>query len=346
MDKQYSKRTLSGLIVLGLFAAQSAMAIKIGPIELPTGEDWNPFGKKGIPIQIVSDAKFPEVAKLNKIGVPTFKGQAGIDFTASLRDELSSATVNGEKVFTLSGVMDGNAADSPRNLVAQGRRAGLDAVYVGDTALGGNRAIPEKEEYCEGGLLLLGKCRGGEMKTRTCWTVKGVFTANIQVIRTSDGNTVYEERKSESVEEKHCESISSAMIQPTELALKAKDMVIEAIKADIMPRTETHRVQLMSSTRGLSKEDKETFKEGVDWAKQKELNRACGMWEELKENSTSAAKFVGVIYNLGVCAEYQQDYTTAQARYREAFSLAKPRDAKLIRAGLDRVQSAQAATGR
>ena len=344
MKLKQTTKWVTGIGTVGLLLAQSAAAIEFKMPKIIDG--WNPFGKKGIPLEIIIDARFPEVAKLNKIAVPTFKGQPGVDFTASLRDELSSAEVNNEKVFSLNGTLDSNT-DSARSIVDQARRAGIDAVYIGETAVGGKRALPIQEDYCKGGVMVFGKCRGGEAAKRTCWTITGTFTANVQVLRTSDGNSVYEERKSESVEEKHCEDPSAMMIQPAELALKAKDKVIESIKADIMPRTETHRVQLMGNTKTLNKEDKERFLEARDWAKDKRLNRACGIWEELSENSKSAAENTSVIYNLGVCAEYQGDYQTALARYRDADARVKPgKDAKMILKSVERVRSAQAASGR
>jgi len=350
--KQRKKNLLHGLIVAGLLAAQSAAAFEWSKIPNPLdilkeSSIWKPFGKKGIPIDIVADAKFPEVAKLSKIAVPAFKGQAGVDFTASLRDELSSATINGEKVFELSGTVNVDGPGTTRSLVEQARRAGMDAVYVGDTAIAGTRSIPKVEDYCEGGVLVFGKCRGGEMKPTTCWDVIGTFTVNLQVIRTEDGNSVYEERKSESVSERHCQASTTMAPEPTTLALQAKDTVIAAIRGDIMPRTTTHRVRLMSNIKKLSKEDKEIFLEGKGWAKDKRLNRACGIWEELSESSKNSAKNVSVIYNLGVCAEYQGDYQTAISRYRSADSLvkSKSKDRNLPIQGIERVQSAQAATG-
>lgn len=343
MNKR-SNKMVYGLIIAGLLAAQSAAAIEWPKI--PKISDI--FGKKGIPIDIVADAKFPEVAKLSKIAVPAFKGQAGVDFTASLRDELSSATINGEKVFELSGIVNVDGPGNTRSLVEQARRAGLDAVYVGDTAIAGTRSIPKAEDFCEGGVLVFGKCRGGEMKPTTCWNVIGTFTVNLKVIRTEDGNSVYEERKSESVQEKHCQASTSIAPDPVSLALQAKDTVIAAIRGDIMPRTTTHQVRLMSNTKKLSKEDKEIFLEGKGWAVKKDrLNRACGIWEELSESSENSAKHVSVVYNLGVCAEYQGDYQTAISRYRTADSLIKPRgnDSELPYEGIERVRSALAATG-
>ncbi|MFK7914708.1 MAG: tetratricopeptide repeat protein [Pseudomonadales bacterium] len=322
--------------------------LKMPKIQLPGGKGWNPFGRKGIPIEVLADAKFPEVAKLSKIAVPNFKGQLGTDFTASLRDELSSASINGEKVFTISGTITSAPRDSAQGVVALAKRAGLNAVYIGDTAVSGGQSVPKSSEYCDGGLMVFGKCKGGEKKSTVCWDVTGTFTVNVQVIRTSDGNTVYEERKSETKEANHCQSSSGPVPTPAELALQAKEELIAAIRADIMPRTMTHQVRLMSNTKQMSQADKETFLEGKNWAQDERLNRACGIWEELSESSADAGKNVSVIYNLGVCAEYQQDYQGALKFYRKADSLvsSRNRDRKLPAEGVERVRSAQSAAGR
>ena len=292
-----------------------------------------------VEIETLKDAQYPEVSKLRTIVVASFKGNDGTNFSNAFGDDLSSAAIKDNKIFTLKSVgIDG--ATSQNNMIAAAKRNNVDAVVFGEANFTLNNPTSFTQEKC---VKRKNPFKCEQKKTAVCQNYGGGYVADIKVVRVSDGTIVYEGNKEDSKTVTRCSTDSFPKPSRDDLATAAKTRVIEEVRNEIIPRTEIALVAIKSRAKGLSKEDAQKFKGAQKFVKNGRFDRGCGVWADLHEKEVDGElvnnESIALLYNLGVCAEYQGDYETAGEYYTTADNLLTSPD-KNINEALQRMEEA------
>lgn len=111
--------------------------------------------------------------------------------------------------------------------------------------------------------------------------------------------------------------------------------VIEQVIQSLAPYIETLEVKLIEDTESVLPEAEENYLNGVEFAKDQRMDRACGLWNTASSQSPTS---YAIIYSLGICAEVDGNLTQALEFYKIADGyLVTPND--IINESLARVQN-------
>ena len=162
------------------------------------------------------------------------------------------------------------------------------------------------------------------------------FAVSPKLIQVSTGKILYSRNLSAAAESAGCKD-TNPVESETVLIEKAKESVKQEFRRDIAPYYITREITLMDSTDGIdSPEAKDKLKNGLEYADQGRMDRACATWSEAH---SLAGNSPVLLYNLGVCAESRGDLDAALSLYKQADKkLGKPDND--ISLGLNRIAEA------
>lgn len=119
--------------------------------------------------------------------------------------------------------------------------------------------------------------------------------------------------------------------------MKAQQAALFKLRKDIAPYYVTVSIALMDSADGFtSGEAEDKFKDGIDFAKNHRLDRACELWGDAKSQSPHPPS---LLYNLGLCVETAGRLEEALNLYTEADRALNKPDER-ITAALTRIKTA------
>ncbi len=299
------------------------------------------FGQTMAPLEVVLPAKEQRASRLTKVAVFDFSGNDGGSFSNALRDAISSARVRGEPSMTIldSGMLQPKDMSIP-NIVSAGRQLGVDAIYYGsvDTVNWDSQRTTEQRNVCtKVRNKYFGSCEDGYLKKQnvSCDVITGSYQATVTVIAVPGGDTIYTRQIPKGRSFKYCQGDKGIAPEGSMLASAAKSDVLAEIVGDLVTRTETIQVALKKASK-LKRSDSKMFKDGAKAAKAGRWDKACGRWGAMEEKYPEK---VGLIYNLGLCAEYFGDFDRALELYQKADSLVI--DDAAINAAIDRANNAR-----
>lgn len=247
-----------------------------------------------LPVSGVDPALSDAAIDIESIAVSAIEGSQGGAQGFELRDKLRDAQVDGEAWFA---VVD---ADDPK----------AQAVLSGSVSHASVRdQIDDKEvESCiekDGD----GKC----LRKRTTFVPCSKLTVRLYpelVLRTSDGEEVWNYDSRVSDTEEYCEDESS---RPTTSGMldSLNSTLAWQIRRQLAPRDRSLEVRILERRKGLQKPDRGLFKDAVRMTKSDALS-ACMAFQNLEANNP---QHPSLLFNLGVCQEGTGDLDRAQAYY-------------------------------
>ncbi len=296
-------------------------------------------------------AKFHEATSLKRIAVMPLENDRGSLATAQIAAILADVRIAGKPYFDVvereamrqvvreqalgqTGVVDQTTAQQTGQMLgAEGIVMGaVTKNYVQDSPFTDTRSVCVR--YDEDGY-----CDEYQSRRVSCLKRTAVFAftpkiVNVQTGRIAAADT-FEDMESKSV----CETDGVSLPPGGVLLDKARTKALNEFRNAVAPRYITVEISLMKDDRdGCPEQAEDLIKQGVTWAKEGRLDRACGIWRQAYDIYPQS---LAAPYNLGVCAETAGDTEGALKLYKEADRHAMEPE-KLINEALTRVRQSQA----
>lgn len=302
-------------------------------------------------------ARAHEASLLKEVAVLPFDGPGGKNFASEIEGTLAGINIGDRQYFSLIDrtkidriieelKFSQSALVDSDNASRVGRLVGARGIYTGSITLSGSNDSRYQEERTRCAYEVTKKDeKGKEYKECARWVKYNVsctsrvasFAATPKLIEVETGRIVYASNISGSASSSACEDSPKPLASHYELLEQAKNKAKQIFRTDVAPHYVTLSVQLMDSTDGLtSKEAEKLFKQGVEFAKNNRLDRACELWGEARALSQPTPD---LLYDLGICSEITGDLEQALDLYKKADRLLTKPDDK-ITAALGRVTKA------
>lgn len=291
-----------------------------------------------------------EAARLKTIAVVPFNGPGGATIAAEVEAMLAGIRLGDKQYFQVVSRSDLDKVFSelklsisgdfhPEDVVQVGMLTGARGIYTGQVT---TRSVTDSRYQIERRVCSTtdakGKCTGWSNKQIPCIRRTALLDVTPRLIEVQSGRVVFSELYREQVEEKGCKDDSKPLSAPEELLRKAQQQVIERMRRDIAPYYRTSQVRLMETTEGLQETHQQAFKNALEFAKAKRFDRACGIWQQIRDRGVETA---ALQYNLGVCAEADGDLESALTLITRADNLLSKPD-EVVAESLQRVQEGRA----
>lgn len=294
-----------------------------------------PPTQTAIPVTVA--ARSADAVRLKRVAVLPFERRSNVDVTAEIEAALAGITVEGKTFFTVverqrinellrelkrqeSGLVD------PQTALQVGKMLGAKGVYTGAIT----RADTSDSNYNEArrrctqhetlrdkkGKPYQGRCVSYQSYNVSCTRRVSVFSFAPKLVDVETGRIVYATDLKGDAEAAVCADEGKPLASQQELFDQAKRKAIDQFRRDIAPSSTTLRVTILEETSLIKSEAaKQTFGQGVAFAKGGRMDRACEFWNQILETEAQAFQLV---YNVGVCHESQGNLTQAFAMYERA----------------------------
>jgi len=295
-------------------------------------------------------AAYGEVTQYRNIAILPFTGEQAEAFDDELEGELAVIIVQGKPFFNVVErvrlkyalrelELSQGGFINPQQAVKVGHFIGAQALYTGQVKT--SRVDYEYYEETRSKCVqrkdpdkTFSKCLQYEEEKVDCTRKTATFHFIPKVIAVQSSRVVYSRGISKTAESEHCEDKTAAEATDVSLIAQAKKAALETFKRDIAPNYVEQELTIMDDISSLPEAAQTRFKAALVFAENDRMDRACVLWQETAQLAPSQ---VSVIYNLGLCAETQANYTQALALYRQADGLlSKPDDT--VSAALSRMQ--------
>lgn len=244
-------------------------------------------------------APYREAAMLGSIAVERISGQDGQALVFALERALSGGNGHFEIVGGRTGrdIADGGLAGVVTTSVNENPYTRKDKKCVQYDAVDKKKCV--KEEQVEV------RCRRRVVDV----------SADLRLVRNSDGRIVYSATKPYREEASWCqgENVNRSV---DDVVAQAVRTIADQVRGDITPNYTTYRIRFRESTKGLSKDLAKQFKALIKLT-QRDLRAACSGFETMAQSAAQAS----VTFNLGLCAEARGDYDAALGYYNAAMPL-------------------------
>lgn len=278
------------------------------------------------------NARSAEASSLRNIAILQFTGENGDAFGRDLQGKLQSATSEGKPWFNIASgdVMkarsgaSGTDAQAIATAAAFGKQNRVDGVYFGrtDSAIE-QTAFQEERSQC-----LDKKCNSKNVYRVNCTKVTASFTVFPQILNVKTNALAYAKTISKSATESFCSDRVRASTDGALLGAAISSAATE-LRQDVAPFARTLKVEVKNAPDKITNEQKDQFNGAVAFVAAGRMDRACGIWESLQPDLENS---IELIYNLGVCAEVNGDFTRALEYYTTADGKLTQPDAMINRA--------------
>ena len=260
-----------------------------------------------------------EAAELQRVAVLGFQGQNSDRIDAAFETMLVNHRFEDRPYFTvvdrartrelmreygrsLRGEID------PTTAVQFGKQIGAQGVYFGNVtnANVATSRFTSKESYCKR-TNSSGKCKDWGTRDVSCREQTATVTLVPRLVDVETGRVVYRAERTGIASFSACAGDSG--IPDTALLEEAATGAIAQIRADIAPNEVLTSVQLMEEPSSLDQAATAEFDQGLAFAKEQRMDRACQIWNELNARTQGADN--ALLYNIAVCEETEGNYEDA-----------------------------------
>ncbi|MBN1380876.1 MAG: hypothetical protein JXA41_04300 [Deltaproteobacteria bacterium] len=299
---------------------------------------------------VLIPAASDNAARLKQIAVLPFDGRQGQEFAIELEGLLASIAIDDKQYFTLVDRVRLNEVLSELKLaqsgfvqestVAQiGQMVGAKGIYTGVVTESNATDSPYRENRSRCVHYVTKKDNKGR-EYQVCdryknyqvqcvkRTARFCFTPKLTDVET--GKIVYSRNIAGTANASGCADGQAPVAGAPELINLAKRQALGMFRYDVAPHYTTMTIKMMNDTDGIdSPEAREKFKSGLEFAEKERFDRACALWDEVM---VSSPKAIGVLYNLGVCAEMVGHLDQALDFYQQADKLTSKPDDRITEA--------------
>ncbi|MBU6952740.1 hypothetical protein [Hahella sp. HN01] len=213
-----------------------------------------------------------------------------------------------------------NSLDSTNKISSIGRTLGVEGVLLGEVTQSGVHKVKEKKEvnYCSS-RNDKGKCTRWSYKTIYCDIRTATFTVIPKLIDVEKSRIVYSKSYSGNSTASSCD-YNEINYSDNGLVAIARKNALQDIRLDMAPYHKNMDVIIKSDDDTLSDVLQEKFKGAVEFAEANRMDRACNIWRGMYYGLIPTGNY-NLLYNLGVCEEFEGSIACAQALYRRADNL-------------------------
>ena len=251
---------------------------------------------------------------------------------AAMLQSISIGRIDGRDGYQVGSAIERALAGGYFQLQGGRRRGGnADGVLDGGVSSGVEDSYYKKKEKRCVERDANKNCTKEEEYELRCTQRVANLTANLRITR-YDGEVVYSVSKPLRQQIDWCEGQNPSRTAEEMIGSMVNE-VAQAVRSDIVPRTETYRIRFRETTKGLPKDQVRPFKDIVKLT-QRDLGAACQGWAEMNRRVPNNGS---IVFNLGLCAEAAGDLRGALAWYQLAVPLIGQRSE--AGTGIGRVQS-------
>lgn len=265
-----------------------------------------------------------EVTRYKTVAFLDFSGNKGRDISSRLETIVIKAELNNKKQYS---VVDRANIDkiikeqqfqmtmaNPDTIVDFGQLVGAEAVWAGNAQSTYNvtRSYETRSKCLK---YIDGKCQYYREYTVPCESRDMLINVTPKLTSISTGQVVYaKEFKGKDSTYGCADSIFTPQSEG-ELYESALRNILYNFRLDIAPYVQTIQIELMSSAEGTNDTSKLLLKNGISFAKNNRMEKACELWQNgLKESSYS----ISLNYNIGVCKELAGKFNDALSYFSKA----------------------------
>ncbi len=279
---------------------------------------------ESIAIEGVYAARADIPADVEVILIDRFRGDLGQDTELALTDILGGVFIRGEPYFDLitPGALrkavvevegqDGTVISRPLEADAQLRGTVRSEVTERDVEPRIKRECAVRDED--------GDCTERREIRIQCSELRVDVEPRL-MLTASDGRQLYSNSAPRSETVRYCADDSSV---PSSLAMANGmiDELVADIRSDLAPRESTRSIRVMERRRDLRRENRDAFRAAVGLVED-DVAAACAAFLALEEGNPD---HVSVLFNNGLCLEWNGDLNGAEFYYRRALELDPGRD--------------------
>ncbi len=279
-----------------------------------------------------------EIAKRRSLAFIEFTGEEGGTVSRSLVKHMSAVRIDGERLFHITGPIalgdDGDrhtdeaGISEPLNLA---KKLGTGAVLLGRITLlrDDDLKTPVTISYCTRYVYKNKKkkmkCAEKRSKTRRCANVSFVLKYKVLALETASGRRIYDPGVRQE-QETRSECVTYSSVSPygveileakirdeaEELRREMLDKITRRIYRDIAPYIETFVVQFLDEPDSLDEGPAKRFATAVELVDDQRLEAGCAIWRKMVD---AGQRDPAIAFNLGACAEQQENYRVAWQFY-------------------------------
>ena len=254
-----------------------------------------PSHAETLPVSTMAPANTNDAIGIDVIMIDDFEGSAGPDLKYALMDRLAAINVEQGPFFK---VVPSDKAGSGASGIRRGTLFGMAQVDVDEIELDPRiekTCIEEKDDECV-------RYRTTEV---ACYAIVVSLNANVRMV----AELGREERYSNGGERARRLEYCAGDDRPTisEIGQSLIDGFAREVRMDFAPRRGGEQVRLLEKRKGLSKEDRATFKRALALTKHDQIG-ACALFDRLAKSNFDHQS---VRFNTAVCRESEGDLRQA-----------------------------------
>jgi hypothetical protein len=298
-----------------------------------------------IKTNVLMPGKIDQAAQFKSIAVMPFEGNDGKAFTSVVESTLAAVIVADKQYFNIvdRGSMDkvmnemklGMTGQVDTNTAAQvGKMVGAKGIYTGiiaSNSVEDSRYTETRKKcsYYRDVTDSKGKksqeCARWYDSTVNCTRRSAVFSFTPKLIEVESSRIIFSNMYEGSKEAKGCTD-GSALPDQQQMRKSVQEAALQKFRMDVAPYYQEMTFKLKDSTSDISSDmAKAKLKDGLKFAGNNRMDRACELWNEAQ---AQAANAISVLFNLGVCAETAGKPEEALALYKQIDkTLTKPDNA-------------------
>jgi hypothetical protein len=282
-----------------------------------------------VQVNVLTSPKIVEAARYDTIMVSNFYGPTGEVFAGELEGVLVNAKVNNSPVYrsvsrsNVSGSRNFSTGEMDRSLMRNAASNKAQAVIAGsvlkaeaiDERSSEKRFICDRKQKADGVLAkLLAPCESGRDVQVSCTVRTGTYSVAFRMLEVESSKLVASEVVTQKSSSKACSDEKTNLPAADQLIASSKAQVLSQIKELLVPRQVQMELSLMAADDLLSTSaSKERVDGALRFANEGRLDRSCEIFNELQDIEPQS---VAIQYNLGVCAESEDDPAKAKAIYQ------------------------------
>jgi len=305
-----------------------------------------------------------DVARYRDIAVLPFDGPTGAETADVLAKVLSSSVFKGAPVFTITDYrkLQGLSADNydtalspPLNmerLQELGRALGVKGIYTGKVIIATGETLFTRDRLsnCEEFDLARNKCIRETQTMERCNGAESRFSASVRLVDVASGRTVHEMDVAGEAKDKNCmnqdvtnasrkQTFAGDVLEGVIYILTANTPSVEIIKQldaargkafqrilnVVAPHSVVVEIELKNPGSDIvSREAREKVWQGLEAMQRNDWKSACRLWTEASMLQKEAPT---ILFDLGVCAEVQEQFNEAENLFKKAAALSgKPEE--------------------
>jgi hypothetical protein len=292
--------------------------------------------------------KYPEALRSREVAVLPFGGQGGAELTQLIEGVIASAVIDGRPVYV---VTDRSAhleryqeiERSQRGEVLHdkaalrlGKAIGAKAIYIGAaekssiTRVNGQaveRVCTQRDTRNNASSLLGTNCKAWQDRHVHCQKRSAVYAFNAKLMVVENGRVLLSDRFESVMVADACTNMQAQQVSDEQLVEAARRGALHRLRAAVIPTAVNFKVEMFpADSKFPDKSMRTAYGDGLAFARERRLDRACEMWEEA---SALGAPPMPMLYALAVCREANGDLAGAYALYDKADRMLKRPDKRI-----------------